>query len=362
MKFTAQKEELSKAIGQVGRVISTRGTLPILRNIYLETTKEGLTLKATDLEQTIEVKIDGPATELGRITVPARLLIDYLQNAADKELTLSSTDSDLLITSKNAKANFKGLPAEEYPSIPPIKAEQKFRLPSTALGQALSRCLFAAATDESRPILSGLLFRFSPQELTIVSTDGYRLALEKLSVPTQFSGDYVVPRRALMEVERLLAGEEIEVNFSASQVCFVCGSAQLISRTLDGAFPAFEAIIPKTKKFSLKLNAAQLLQGLKLVSLFSRDSAYSIKLQFSAKKLTMNATSSQFGDSTQEIELPENIDEPFTITLNAGYLIDVLTVLSGEIELICLDPHSPLVVKTPLVPNYTYLLMPLRGE
>jgi DNA polymerase-3 subunit beta len=362
MKYTGSKEDIHKAISQVSRVISTRGTLPILRNIYLEATKTGLLCKATDLEQTVEVGIDGVVAEPGTVTVPARLLVDYLQNSTEKEITLSATDTDLTISGKSGTAHLKGMPASEYPSVPPIVVDQEFRLPVATLRQALDRCLFAAAVDDSRPVLSGLLFRFTDKQLTLVATDGYRLALEGIGLPTQFTGDYVIPRRALAEVSRLLTGDEVVVRFSASQACFIIGSVTFMSRTLDGAFPAYEAIIPKSSTLKLILDAGALLQSLRLVSLFSRDSAYSVKLHFEGQKLQISATSSQFGDSSQEVVLKEAVKEPFSITLNAQYLIDVLTAIAAPVELSCLDPQSALVVKSPELADYTYLLMPLRGE
>jgi len=362
MKFTSTKEELSRAVSQVGRVVSTKTTLPILRNIYIETKATEIIFRATDLEQTLEVHVEGKVAEPGKITIPARLLMDYFQNLFDTEITLQATDTDLAIISKSNTAHLKGMPAEEYPTQPPIKGEQRITLPASTVYQVLDHCLFATATDDSRPILSGLLFRFTNQQLTVVGTDGYRLALQNTSLNSSLTGDYIIPRRSLIELQRLVVSGEIELVFSPTQVSFTVGSTQLMSRILDGAFPAYEAIIPTTQKLTTKVNASELLQGLKLVSLFSRDSAYSVKVALSGQKMEISATSSQFGDSINRVNLMSEVAEPLTITINAQYLIDVLQVMTGVVELSFLEPDKPVVVKSPALKHYTYLLMPLRGE
>src|SRR5579864_6290077 len=246
MKFTTPKDNLARAVNTVSRLATTRATLPILQNIYLETTKSHLLLKATDLEQTLEVIVPGEVGETGSLTVPARVLQEYLQNTTDKDITLIKNDLTLELRSANHQARIKGISAEDYPSLPKTTNQNELTLPSKTLDQAIGRTLFAAASDETRPILTGLLFRFINRELTIVGTDGYRLAYTKTKLPSSLTGDFILPKRSLQELQRLLPlAEEAELTFGANQAKITIDQTTLTTRVLDGSFPAYEAIIPK---------------------------------------------------------------------------------------------------------------------
>lgn len=362
MKFTTKKADLLKAVSVVGRLATTRASLPILQNIYLETDGNLLKLRSTDLEQTLEMDIEGRVEENGAITIPARLLTDYLQNNTDEQVTLATDDLTTHITSTNHQARIKGMDAGEYPSLPKTKTETAITLNPSILTGAITKTLFAAASDDTRPILTGLLFRFESKLLTIVGTDGYRLATTKIELATPFTGDYIIPRRSLQEISRLVEEEEVEVVLTPSQARFTSGPVRLITRVLDGTFPAFEAIIPKTKKFEVKLNSNSLLQSLKLASLFSRDSAYSTKLELDGTKLRLSAVSPTLGENTNEITLEKAVEEKFVISANAQYLIDALGVVTGDIVLAFVDDKSPIVLTVPTEKNYLYLVMPLRNS
>lgn len=363
MKITCEKEELLKAVTTVSRLATTRATLPILQNIFLLVKKNHLTLKATDLEQTLEVEVVGQGESDGQLTVPARVLVEYLQNNTDKSITLTGSDVTLLINSTSHSAKVKGIAADDYPDLPKITFQADTSLPSSVLLELVSKTLFAAASDETRPILTGLLFKFTSSEMTVVGTDGYRLAFASHPVSTSISGDYILPKRSLQELVRLLGiDEETTLSFSATQARIKIGSVTFITRVMDGNFPPYESIIPKKSSFSLNLNAAALLQSLKLASLFSRDSAFSTKLEVTETKIIITAVSPMLGESTNEIAITGGPAEKLTISVNAQYLIDALTTLGGEITLALIDAKSPVVLTVPKDKNYLYLLMPLRSE
>lgn len=363
MKITAPKDELVKYLSLVGRLSTTRATLPILQNIYLAVGKGVLTIKATDLEQTLEVNIDGEALEDGQITVPARMLVDYLQNVTDNKISLIAEDTTLKLESTHHQAKIKGQAAEDYPTLPKINVQAEVTLESSVLSEAITKTIFAAASDETRPILTGLLFRFKGTELTIVGTDGYRLAYVKSTLATPLTGDYILPKRSLQELLRLLSlADQVTLAFAASQARVRIGPLSFVTRVLDGSFPAYEAIVPKTKKISLRLNAATLLQNLKLASLFSRDSAYSTKLEIDGNKLRIISVSATLGENQNEMTLEKPVTEAFSIAANAQYLIDALTVMTDDIDLIFIDQKSPIVISLPNNDQYLYLVMPLRSE
>lgn len=361
MKCTCEKESLIRAVNAVSRLATTRSTLPILQNIYLEVTADGLMMRSTDLEQTLEARIAADVQEKGRVTVPARMLSEYLQNNSDHNLTLFTDDLTLHVNSANHQATFRGLAAEEYPTLPPVKSDSVVTLSSATLVAGITETLFAAAVDDTRPVLGGLLWRFQGEMLELVGTDGYRLAYTKFPAHSKLTKDYIIPRRSLQELIRILEGESVEITFAGTQVRFKVGDIELTSRILDGKFPDYAAILPKKKELSVTVAATALLQSLKLASLFSRDSAYSTKLTFEGKKLKIQATSVQLGENTNEITLSATVDQPLTISANAQYLIEALAHLSGDINLELVDAKSPIVLR-PKDRDYLYLVMPLRLE
>lgn len=362
MKFTTQKELLNQATGITSRLASARATLPILQNLYLEVDKKTILIRSTDLEQTLEVTIEGEIDEPGKITVPARLLQDYLQNTLDQQLTVATDETTLLLSSLNNTAQIKGLAAEDYPTLPKVQINHQVTIGGSVLKQAISRTIFATATDETRPILTGLLFRFTGENLTIVGTDGYRLSLVTTPLKGPLTGDFIIPRRALQELIRLLGDEPVELQFGPSQVCFVAGNIRFISRLLDGSFPNYEAIIPKKKTLETVVSAAALLQNLRLASLFSRDSASSVKFQLHDQTLKITATSPRLGESVNIVNLEKPVNEDFTINVNAHYFIEMLAVASSDVSLSFIDAASPVIVRLKGDQDSLYLVMPLRSE
>lgn len=363
MKFTCSKDTFLRAVSTTGRLATNRATLPILQNISLTSEKQQVRLRATDLEQTIEVSIAAEIKEPGAITIPARLLIEYLQNNTDKEISFSTDDTNIELKSANHSAKIKGAPAEDYPTLPEIEALVTVSLESKLIHEAITQTLFAAANDDTRPILNGLLFRFQTGRISVVATDGYRLASYQSPISAKVTGDYILPKRSLQELQRLLDDSgELELSISQTQVRFQINDTVLISRVLEGNFPSYETIIPKSAKLTVKVGVTVLLQSLKIASLFSRDSAYSTKLELIGKKLRIIAVSAQIGENVNEIELEKEVDEKFTISLNAQYAIDLLSTVSGDVEIGFIDNKSPIVFRLPELPEYIYLLMPLRSE
>jgi len=364
MKFIGRREELIHKFSLAGKIIPSRSTLPILNNLYLETTDKGLAIQATNLEHTIKAVVSGKVDDLGKITVPARIVLEYLQNNADEDVTLERSDQSLKISSANHRATIVGLPAEEYPTIPEIKADIKLTLKGKQIRDLINYTLFASATSDTQPILNSALWRFDDKNLTVVATDGYRLALRKEPISSSFSQDVLLPRRALQELERLLVEDEaqIEIGFSGNQAVFSCPDFTFISRTLEGRYPDFAVIIPQKKREEVLLSAASLSQSLKLASLFSRDSAFSTKLNFKDKQLIVTAVSPQVGNSSNELELTEGVKQEIAISINAQYFLDFLTRVGGDVNIGIVDEEKPIVLSLPKEENYLYLVMPLRNS
>jgi len=362
MKIKCLKNQLLPALVDAGHLASTRATLPILQNIFLEANKDILVIKATDLEQTYEKKLAVEIIETGKITVPARLIVDFLQNNPDQEVSLETNDLNLAIKSANHSAKLRCQAAEDYPELPKTDKLSRFSFPSNQLKEMISKTIFAASLDESRPVLGSLLWRFKEGSFEMVGTDGYRLAYYKSEFKEPLAADCIVPRRSLTELNRSINGEQVEVAFNTSQLALSFDQTTFTTRVLEGNYPDYQAILPKKSQFEIDLDGNELLQSLKLASLFSRDSAYSTKLSLADSILKVSSISPQLGESSNTISLKGPVKEPLAISINAQYLIDVLNVLSGEIKLSLNDANSPLVVRSADLKDYLYLIMPLRSE
>lgn len=364
MKTKIIKEDILKAVNIVTRLISTRTTLPILQNIYLCVDNNKLELRTTDLEQTISVIIDSTESEGGSITAPSRLITDYLQNTTDTQLTLTETGTNsLVISGKNSKAKIRAMSAEEYPVLPEIKIKEKITLNAEKLVGVLKNTVFATANDETRPTLTGLLFRVQGGKLTVVGTDGYRLAKEEIDVETSFSGDLIIPRRAVIEIIRLLGSGEMVIGISGTQLEIMYGNVRFITRVIDGSFPNFEGIIPKKNTYTFSANCAALVQSLKVASTFSRDSSYSTKISFTEGKMLISANSPVLGEANSSVDIEgASIPQDVIISFNAQYLLDPLLNIGDEVVVEITDSKSPIVVKNPQDSNFLYLLMPLRSD
>lgn len=361
MKAIILKNHFIKAVNAVSRLTSTRSTLPILQNVYIGADKGELVVRATDLEQTIEVIIEAEVQDAGAITIPLRILVDFLSNNSDERVTLTTDDLSITVKSSNHQVKMKGLPAEDYPTSQKVKFDFELELNSQLLNQAITDCLFASANDDTRPILTGLLFDFTKDGLVVVGTDGYRLAKFQTEAKGQV-GQFIVPKRSLAELQRLLDEGTVKLGIGNSQIQFSINKTILISRLIDGKFPNYQTIIPNDKKLIVTGSGPALLGALKVASLFSRDSAYSTKLNINGDKIEVVAISPQLGESRSEVAVKNEQDSNFSISLNSQYMIDVLNAVSGDFILEFNSESSPIVAKFPTLPKYLYLVMPLRSE
>ena len=361
MKIITKKLNLIKALSSISHLTATRSTLPILQNVYIGADKEELIIRATNLEQTIESIIDAEVQETGVITIPLRIILEFLQNNSDEIITITSEDLAITIQSSNHQVKIKGLDAQDYPVTQKMKVDFEVSLDEQILNKAITTCIFASANDDTRPILTGLLFKFTKSNLIIVGTDGYRLAKYEIAKGGA-EGQFIIPKKTLTELQRLLGEGEVKISIGQSQIQFKMGRVVLISRLIDGTYPAFEAIIPKEKKVVVTGSGAALLSSLKVASLFSRDSAYSTSLKVKDGKVEIIAKSPQLGESKSEVAVKNTGQSEFTTSLNSQYLIDALTALSGDFKLEFNTVSSPIVMRFLNDDNYLYLVMPLRSE
>ena len=368
MKLTCQPATLSQALQIVSRAISTRTTLPILNNILLETTGEGLALSATNLEIGIRKVVAAEVAEEGSTTVPARLLTDFVSTLPDQDLQLSLDEPTQTLSLRCARfdTHVKCIEADEFPPGPRPDEGDRMSIPLEELLTAIEQTQMAASGDEARPVLTGVLLHVAAGEMTLAATDGYRLAVRKLaaSVPAELEARLIVPARALTELTRAFRGEsgdvEVIVSKARNQIFFRAGTSEVTSRLIDGTYPNYAQVIPSKSSTKVRIGTSELSQTVRAVSLFARDSANVIRLRSESGGLVLSATTNEVGDS--RADLPAEVDgSDIQIAFNARYMIDALQVVgSDQVELLFDGPLSPGQLRIPESDSYLYVIMPVR--
>lgn len=368
MKISVIQENLSKALNVVNRVVSSRASLAVLSNIMLKINKGQLEVTGTNLEMAIVYKIGAKVEKDGALSVPARLLTDLVSSLPNDKLLLSSDNNNLKIKTNNFESSINGISSDEFPTIPEVKPDITLSFPSDILSTALNQVCFAAALDESRPVLSGVLFSIKNNKLLLASTDSYRLAesIIDLSSKPKKDIDFIVPAKTIAELIRILTNSdgEIEIKATATEIEFTAGSIRLISRLIEGKFPDYQKIIPEKSETAMVIDTAELVSTVKVASLFARETANTIKLNFELDKLVITSSAAQIGDNQSSIPA-KIVGEVGEISLNARYLTDVLAVIKADqVKLAINSKLNPCLI-TPhsqkTIDNYRHIIMPLRS-
>lgn len=363
MRITCTKNNLHSSIAIASRVISTGSTLPILNNILLKTENGRLKLSSTNLEMAINTWVGGKIEEQGEITIPARIINDYVGNVIADKITLSTKNQTLLIEGESTQTHINGLGAEDFPLIPTIKEEVFTKVDAKTLQAAIGEVGFAASFSETQPEISGILLIFGENYLTLVGTDRYRLAEHKITLPEKVSGErrVIIPARAVNEVGRILGGGEVEIYIGENQVAFKTETVEIISRLIEGEYPDYQQIIPKSYSTEGVVNRKDLIQSLKAASLFATESNnIELELNPQTKQVTIKSQSPLTGDS--EIRLEGVITgQQNNIVFNYRYLVECLNNLSDEkIKLRVISSSSPAAISPEGRENYLYIVMPIK--
>lgn len=367
MKLFCNQKDLSHALNIVNKAISPNNTLPVLNNILLKAEGKKLFLSATNLELAISLFIDADIRNEGSITIPARLITNHVSLLKNEQIELHLTEGLTLdIKSEQSETKMKGINADEFPLIPKIEQPKSITIPTKDLIKAITRTVFAASQNPTKPVLSGVNFIVDKELLKIVATDSYRLAEQKLNLKerAEFSLQSIVPARTVQELGKVLAKTEektITIEFSQSQILFKIGETKLTSRLIEGSFPAYEKIFPKTNKTKIEVGVEDLTQTVKRVSLFARENNNNIKLAVTNDgKLLISTDETKIGEEKAELNI-EITGENNKIALNAQYLADVLSYIDGEKVCIELnDKLSPAAIKPCKEEDYVYIIMPLK--
>lgn len=365
MKVSCLQENLSKGLNVVSRLVSTKGTLEILGHILISTEKGRLKLSATNLEIGVNYKVGAKIDTEGAITVPARLFSELISQLPEGKIDLELKEDTLTVKTGDFKSQIKGLSADEFPLIPRVKDKSLAKISAGEVKDAINIVSFAAAADETRPVLAGIYLNLGRGKLTLAATDSYRLAEKtvKLAEKVEGSKEAIVPARSLSEFSRMLdlPDKSVAIYLDDSQVMFETEDFDFTSRLVEGKFPDYKQIIPAEFETTAKFEKHDFTNIIKVVSIFSREAAGSVTLNIKQKgAVEAVSAGSQLGESNASCDA-EVEGKDSEIILNSKYLIDVLGNLSeGKITLSSSGRLTACVIKKEGDDSYVYVVMPLR--
>jgi DNA polymerase III subunit beta len=365
MEIRMSAEELQRALYRAQGIVDRRATMPILANVLLEAEGDRLVVSATDLE--IGLRGDHPAevTAAGRVTVPARHLLDIVKNLPQSEVSLKRVSGDRIeITSGKARFKIVGAAADDFPALPEVDDVPLVDLPAETLSEMVEKTHYAVSTDETRYNLNGVYVEQDGGTLRMVATDGHRLALMERAFEGDFKLDrgVIVPRKGLAEMRRLLAEKPgtVSLGFSGTNAVFRTEGLVLVMRLVDGQFPDYRQVIPDSGKSPVVVGREAFLGTLKRVRIVSGDRAPAVRLKAASGVLTVFSENPDLGEATEEIEVDYTGGE-LAVGFNANYLIDVLSVLTdAQVRLDVSDELSPGILRPEGDAGYTAVVMPMR--
>ncbi len=363
MKLQVTQENLNRALNAVARVANSRGTLPILANVLIKTDNNRLSLSATNLDIAITHYIGGKVTEEGSITVPARLMQDFVGSLPDGVIELKLEDTKLHVTTDQYNSVVNGIVADDFPVMPAISAGKSWSVSGAVLKKGLQQVVFAASNDETRPVLTGVLLHTQDGKLYMAATDSYRLTEKRLGTNKE-DVQLLIPASAMHDLLRVLGDgdETVQVTHDEQQVLFQVGDVQLVTRLVEGKYPDYRKLVPASFATKALLKRADLLNVTKVSSLFARESAGSVTIEVDEKsqKLSIRSVASQLGENTATADA--KVTGSGSITLNSRYLIDALGALIGEeVSFGFNGKLEATLLRDPANDDYLHIIMPLKS-
>ncbi len=362
MKLIVLQENLSNAVSSASRLASPKAQLPVLGNLLLNARKEKLLISATNLEISMSIAVGATVEREGDLTIPAKVFNDIINNLKSGQIELESSKESLKVKAEGFSSTISGMNASDFPEIPRT-ITNSMTFSGTDFGDALDKVLFAVSSDETRPVLTGVLILLG-DVLTLVSTDGFRLSRKKISVKSAKKASFILPKNALSEVSKLTDEKKMEFSFEKDdkQVIFGVRNTVLASRIIEGEFPDFERIIPNESNIVINVDKQELQRAVKLAAVFARDAANVVKLTVGEKGLQITAESSASGSQEARVDAEVNgLEEEMTIAFNYRFLEEFINSIKGEsVEIKLNDPDSPGVFLDPKDKEFLHLIMPVK--
>ncbi len=374
MKITAGQEELSHALRVAGRAVATRSPLPITTNVLLITEHGRIKVSATNLDIAISCWLDATIAEEGAITLPAKLLSEFVDNlpGGPVDLTVKKGTNSAHIASGRFQANMRGMAADDFPVIPSATEQPAATVEPKLLKEMIEQVAFASAVDDTRPMLTGVLATFSGSDLTLAATDGFRMAIRTGELASAASGDFsvIVPARTMSELARILPdGEnavEISVTPNRNQVVFRAPDLHVVSRLLEGTYPNYRQIIPSKFATKVVVSTGDLLKATKIASFFSRDNSNAITMEIQpggeagVGNIVITGGAAELGDDRGEIDAVVS-GSGAKVQFNSRYVADVLGIVhSPQVGMEISGPNSASVFRPIDSVYYTHVIMPMH--
>ena len=365
MKFTITRENLQEGLNAVGGSIPTRTTLPVLSNILIETEEGGVRLSGTDLDTAVSVHVPADVKEPGAITAPARKLQEIARELPPSPADVATQGDGINITSGRTRFRLNGLPKDEFPAFPAVSFDDSWRLTGKQLNQLISHVSFAVSTEETRPILNGVLWELKESETRMVATNGHRLA--KMTLPRDGgtgTGELIVHPKALTQVQKLFSpDDEVEVGRSENHLGFRGRGVLIYTRLIEGPYPNYEQVIPKDNDKILVMEKAPLIRAIRRMAIVASDQTHRIRLSLAGPALKFSVQTPDLGEASEELTV-EYDGEPIEIGFNANYLLELLRYMpTNEVRMTFRAPERAATME-PVgnedTPDFLCLVMPLR--
>ena len=374
MQVSCLQQNLRRGLAIVGRAVATRSNLPVLQNVKIATEDSMLVLTATNLDIAITTRIGAQVEEEGEITIPARLLTDFVNSLPDERIDIKTSIEPLSIGLKcqRFEANINGTDAEEFPPIPTVDEGATIKVDPQVLRETIAYVAFAAATEDSRPVLTGIKVEVSGEDFTFAAADGFRLAVYdgKLTEPLPEPTEFIIPAKTMQEVGRLIGGDDSEVEFTVTSAgthaLFNIGTVEIVSQLMPGSFPNFRSLIPSEHRNRVIVQQSDFMRAVRSASIFARDGSGIVRVQIMGDEegsgISISSRAEELGDNQGEIdgEVEGEVDDQSRIAFNNKYLSEVLDVLGdGEIAFEITSASSPGVVRSVSKEGYTHVVMPM---
>lgn len=374
MKVTCVQENLSKGLQIVGRAVAQRSPLPITSNILLETEGDRLKLAATNLEIAITTWVEATSIEkAGKVTLPARLLIEFINALPNESVSLSvKSGHSCHIDAGRFEADIRGMDAEDFPRIPSATEQPTAHVDSALLKEMIEQVAFAAAADDTRPVLTGVQCIFSDTDLTLAAADSFRLAIRTGQLSEDATGDFsiIIPARTLTELGKILPDEPedvaITVTPNRSQVVFQTSDLHVVSRLIEGAFPNVKQLVPTKFQTQVQVNTGEFLKAARVASFFSRDNSNMILLDFTpsadgeSAAMMVTGSAAEVGENHAELDAVVE-GEQLHVAFNSRYISDALSAISSQqVGFELTGPTSAAVIKPVDSEQYTHIVMPIH--
>ncbi len=376
MKISSLQENLKNSLFVVSHVASKNINLPILNNIMIEAKEKNIKLIATDLEIGIKCLVRGKVEKEGALTVDSKVISDYITLLPNKKVDIEKKENKLIIKGENYKTIIQGQAADEFPLIPKINKKTHYKVKTNDFKKALTQVIFAVSTSETRVELSGALFVFNKNTLTLAATDSYRLAEKEIKITTNATSEgdkkIIIPAKTLQELIRILSGireenigeesEEVQFYILENQILFIIGQIELTSRLIEGQYPDYKQIIPTSSETKININRHELIRAVRAAAIFSKAGINDINLDFplNKNKVVVSSASSQTGENTAELEATIN-GKDNGMVVNYRYLLDGLNNIDSEnVKIEVINSNTPCVLKPEKEEDYLYIIMPIK--